>query len=110
MSADDMPGPGDNRPPTKPPKRVLTTAQLAAELQIGQRWLEDGVRAGWLPHTRLANKVRFTDEDIALILAMCRHRPEQAELEAAPVDVSVLGATRRSTTRQSRTPKQARAG
>jgi hypothetical protein len=100
----DMPGPGDNRPPTKPPKRVLTLEQLAAEWQIATRWLEEGVRRGRLPHTRLAGKVRFTDDDAAEILSMHKHTARQPD-ESAPaaVDVSVLGATRRSAARHKQT-------
>jgi hypothetical protein len=76
-------------------------SEAAAILRIGERWLEDGVRAGRLPHRKLAGRTRFAAEDLAEILTMCEQRPvEDSEPERLATDVAVLGATRRSAARQ----------
>ncbi|WP_326565121.1 hypothetical protein VSH64_25085 [Amycolatopsis rhabdoformis] len=61
-------------------------------------WLREGVRQRRYPHLKVGRSARFTDEHVAEI----RRQLEVPVVEQKPapdVDVSVLGATARSTTR-----------
>ena len=49
-----------------PPKDV---DQVAAELGASAEWVRRQCRAGRFPHHRIAGRLRFTDEDLAAILA-----------------------------------------
>lgn len=53
-----------------------TYKQAAEELNIPQSWLEKGVAADVLPHSRYGRWVRFSDEDIAAIKAMAVRKPD----------------------------------
>jgi hypothetical protein len=43
--------------------------QVAAELGVSAEWVRRQCRAGRFPHHRIAGRLRFTDEDLAAILA-----------------------------------------
>jgi len=43
--------------------------QLARELGASAEWVRRQCRAGRFPHHRIARRLRFTDDDVAAILA-----------------------------------------
>jgi len=49
--------------------RFRTVPQVAAELGVSEEWIRRQVRAGRFPHYRIAQHIRFTEADIASIVA-----------------------------------------
>jgi hypothetical protein len=44
--------------------------QVAGELGVSEEWVRRQCRAGRFPHHRIARRLRFTDADLAAILAV----------------------------------------
>ena len=49
-------------------ERLLTIAEVAAWLHVSERWVRDKVTAEELPHTRVGKHVRFTREQVRMII------------------------------------------
>lgn len=72
--------------------------QVAAELGVSAEWVRRQCRAGRFPHHRIARRLRFTDADLAAILAiMAVPVTPQTELSAR-ADMPVRPVTRRYAT------------
>lgn len=50
------------------PSRLLNIEEAAAYLGVAKRTLQDKVRLGLVPHTRIFRHVRFTPEHLAQII------------------------------------------
>jgi Helix-turn-helix domain len=67
--------------------RTMGVDQVAAELGASEEWVRRQCRAGRFPHHRIARRLRFTDEDLAAILAVMAVpviTPPELELVDAP--------------------------
>jgi excisionase family DNA binding protein len=66
--------------------RFKSVPDVAAELGVSEEWVRRQVRAGRFPHYRIAQQIRFSDEDLAVIVAdMARPAtPQPAQPPAEP--------------------------
>ena len=78
---------------------LMNYAQAAEWLAVPERWLQDQVRAGQAPHTRLGKHVRFTQEHLDAIV---RAGERQPAVQPVTVVVSQTQASMRPVTRTRR--------
>ncbi len=54
-------------PPSSTPtdEQLLDAEQAASQLRVTARWLEDGARAGIVPHVKLGRFIRFSVREVA---------------------------------------------
>lgn len=59
---------------------LRTLPVAAAELGVSVSWLQKEVAARAVPHTRLGRSVRFSDQNLADIVAAAQVRPVVSQL------------------------------
>lgn len=77
-------------------RHLYTPAELAEKFGKGERWLLEQVRAHDWPRVKVGRTIRFTDEQVALILS--RHTVSTDRVERV---VGLEGQTKRSAGRRS---------
>lgn len=71
--------------------------EVAKCLDCTTRWLTEQVRANKFPARKIARQWRFTEADVATIIALCGNGfPNRAAGEHAPPDFVATGLTERS--------------
>jgi excisionase family DNA binding protein len=56
-------------PPAKSPTVLYSVPEAAARLSVAPKWLYERTRKNAIPHHRLGKYVRFSEEDLAAIVA-----------------------------------------
>lgn len=74
--------------------RTLGVDQVAAELGVSEEWVRRQCRAGRFPHHRIARRLRFTDADLAAILAVMAV-PQRPALVSVPSEMPARAVNRR---------------
>jgi predicted DNA-binding transcriptional regulator AlpA len=75
--------------------RLRGVPDVATELGASEEWVRRQCRAGRFPHHRIARRLRFTDADVAAILADMAVPARPAPLVSVPGDMPARVVNRR---------------